>query len=210
MIDTYEFELHFALPDMQADAEAWLDALFEAGCDDALVGVAVPGRVSVSFRRSGSGAMTILLAAITDVGRAIPGARLMSAGPDLLNLTELAGHLTDHDAPITRQAMRKYASGEAKTRTMPFPVPAVSGGTPLWHLDDVLHWMTGEHKLPEAPRLAALQRLARVTKALNAACEYQRACAGAPELMAALEEGLSQSALASLPSTAHALSENAH
>ncbi|MCH8544999.1 MAG: DNA-binding protein [Alcanivorax sp.] len=187
MAESYEFELHCALPDAGGDAETWLDALFEAGCDDALVGIAVPGHVALSFTREGGEAMSVLLSAVSDVQRAIPGALLVSAAPDLLNLAEVATVLTDHGAPITRQAMRKYASGEAKKRAAPFPAPGVSGGTPLWHLDDVLGWMLAERKLPLTPALSVLHRLARATKALNATCEYRRACSQSPELVAAAE-----------------------
>lgn len=190
MSETYEFELHFALPPSRSDAEAWLDTLFEAGCDDALIGVAVPGRVSVSFTREGEEVMAVLLGAIADVTGAISGSVLMSAGPDLLNLTEIAERLTEHGAPITRQGMRKYAAGEARKLAAPFPAPAISGGTPLWHLDDVLTWMAHEKKLPALPGVAALRALAGATRALNVVCEYHRARAESPALMAAVEEKL--------------------
>ena len=195
MLRNIEFELHFALPPSQSDAEAWLDTLFEAGCDDALIGVAVPGRVSVSFAREGEEIMAVLLGAIADVTGAISGSVLMSAGPDLLNLTEIAERLTEHGAPITRQAitrqaMRKYAAGEARKLATPFPAPAISGGTPLWHLDDVLTWMAYEKKLPGLPGVAALRALAGATRALNVVCEYHRARAESPALMAAVEEKL--------------------
>ena len=35
-MNEYVFQLYYQLPESEPDPEAWLDALFEAGCDDAL------------------------------------------------------------------------------------------------------------------------------------------------------------------------------
>ena len=39
----FEFDLVFALPDKTADEDAILDALYEAGCGDAVVGLGAAG-----------------------------------------------------------------------------------------------------------------------------------------------------------------------
>ena len=49
-MNEYVFQLYYQLPESEPDPEAWLDALFEAGCDDALVGVAVAGHTMWSVR----------------------------------------------------------------------------------------------------------------------------------------------------------------
>jgi len=55
-----------------------------------------------------------MLSAVPDVQRAIPGARLIEAGPDYVGLTEIAKLLG-----ISRQAMRKVMAKNIET----FPLP---------------------------------------------------------------------------------------
>ncbi len=69
----YEFQVHSELPLEQPDSEQWLDALFEAGCDDAIVGLARPGYLSLDFSREGEEAMVVVQSAVGDVQTAIPG-----------------------------------------------------------------------------------------------------------------------------------------
>lgn len=170
----YNFQLHFQLPDSERDPEAWLDALFEAGGGDALPGVAVPGQLSLDFTRAAADPVAALRSAMADVSAAITGARLISAAPDLLNLSELSGLFSEQLSRITRQAMRKYASGEVRKVASRFPAPGVSGSTPLWHLNEVLEWMIDNGKI-DASRLdqaRALAGLASAIRALNVAGEY--------------------------------------
>ncbi|ASK33628.1 DNA-binding protein [Alcanivorax sp. N3-2A] len=184
-MNTFEFQLHFQLPESETDPEAWLDALFEAGCDDALIGVAAQGYLSLDFSRDAAAAWNALQTAVEDVKKAIPEARLVSAGPDLLNLSELAELLSERLVKVTRQAMRKYAKGEVKKVTTRFPSPRVSGGTPLWHADDVLGWMTENHKIRQqaADRAAALRALTSATRTLNSTKEYQQSRTTDPDLV---------------------------
>ena len=49
----FEFDLVFALPDKTADEDAILDALYEAGYDDAAVGLGAPGLIGLGFTRAG-------------------------------------------------------------------------------------------------------------------------------------------------------------
>lgn len=50
----FEFELIFALPGTDLEEDVLADALFEAGCDDALVGLGTPGTIGLGFRRRAS------------------------------------------------------------------------------------------------------------------------------------------------------------
>lgn len=182
----YEFQLYYQLPDHQPDPEAWLDALFEAGCDDALIGVAVQGHLSLDFTREAPDPVTALRSAMADVRRAIIDARLVGAGPDLLNLSELSSLLSARLAPVTRQAMRKYAAGEVRKVVSRFPSPRVNGTTPLWHLDEVLVWLKANGKVaPELERRADhLIALCETLRAFNAAGEYALSRASHPSLAA--------------------------
>ena len=134
-MNKYIFMLIFTLPDRGADPEFFLDALFEAGCDDASVGVAKRGMVGLDFTRRAEDAEDALRSAIRDVEQAIPGAVLVQAGPDLVGLSEMAEIFG-----FSRQNMRKYAMGQSVSREA-FPAPAVTGESSLWHLAEIANWL---------------------------------------------------------------------
>lgn len=129
---TYQFTLKFAVPVRTIAPEDWIDRLAEAGCDDALVGTGMPGRLALVFDRSAADADAALQSAITDVQHAIPEARLIEAAPDYVGLTEIAELLG-----ISRQAMRKIMSQNIES----FPLPVHEGNPSIWHLKEVLDWM---------------------------------------------------------------------
>jgi hypothetical protein len=79
---TFEFTLHFKLPADRPDPKSWLDALFEAGCDDATVGVGRLGHIALDFSREALNSAKAIMSAIADVKRAIPGSDFISANPD--------------------------------------------------------------------------------------------------------------------------------
>lgn len=70
----HSFELMFMLPQESPDPESHLDALFEAGCDDACVGIAKQGWVGLEFTREAPDRTSARASALADVLRAIPGA----------------------------------------------------------------------------------------------------------------------------------------
>ena len=77
---TYNFSLRFKLPDSQPDPEKYLDALYEAGCDDASVGIGRLGMVALDFDREADTLGEARETAIANVLRAIPNATFVS-GP---------------------------------------------------------------------------------------------------------------------------------
>ena len=95
----FDFILKFDLPDPETDPDKFVDALFEAGCDDATVGIGQHGRVALNFTREAATALEAVASAIADVRKAIPGARLVEATPDLVGLTDIA----DHCCPVKRE-----------------------------------------------------------------------------------------------------------
>ncbi len=46
----YDFLLRFDLPDPSVNPERFVESLYEAGCDDATVGIGQHGRIALSFR----------------------------------------------------------------------------------------------------------------------------------------------------------------
>ncbi len=83
MPQAYEFRLVFRLPDHVEKSRSYLDALFESGCDDALVGVGIPGMIGLNFTRTADGIDLAIRSAIEGVRKAIPDAELISADTDL-------------------------------------------------------------------------------------------------------------------------------
>lgn len=123
----YEFTLTFTLPDTQNDPVQHLDALFDAGCDDAVVGTGTSGMISLAFNREADSASKAIESAIHDVMKAISGASLVEAKPDMVGLTDVAEILN-----CSRQNIRKYAIGYPN-----FPRPAITGKFQLWHLWEI-------------------------------------------------------------------------
>lgn len=124
-MSVYEFTLTFSLP--EGDAEQYLDALFEAGCDDALIGTGQTGSIALDFIRDSESATVAVESAIANVKTAIPDTELIEVKPDLVGLTDVAKILN-----CSRQNVRKYMN------TYPdFPKPIHTGKTLLWHLSDL-------------------------------------------------------------------------
>lgn len=158
----FEFTLKFRLPAADTDAEQFLDALADAGCDDATVGIGQPGRIALEFERESRTAFAAIASAVRDVKRAIPGAELVEASPDFVGLSDVA-----EIAGFSRQNMRKLMVTNSAT----FPA-AVHEGTPsLWHLATVLSWLCEDQKRQVD---VTLLEVAKANMALNIAKEARR------------------------------------
>lgn len=128
----YTFTLKYQLSGADADQEALVERLGEAGCDDALPGIGLPGRLALAFTREAGSADAAIRSALADVSRAVPRAQLIEVSPDLAGLTDVADVVG-----VSRQNMRKLMLAHSAT----FPVPVHEGSTSLWHLADVLSWL---------------------------------------------------------------------
>lgn len=134
-MNEYEFNLVFELNNDE-DPDQHLDALFEAGCDDAMVGFGKKGRIALDFIREAESALAAIISAIQDVQTAIPDAKVERASPDLLNITELA-----FEFGLGKENMRKYARGQSAQKT-PFPSPSVEGNkSTYWRASEVAQWL---------------------------------------------------------------------
>ncbi|MDH0865960.1 DNA-binding protein [Mitsuaria sp. GD03876] len=154
----YVFTLKYQLPPQECEEEPLMQRLASVGCRDARVMVGLRGRLMLSFVRAAERAEQALLGGLRDVRRAMPGARLIEAGPDMVGLTDVATLVG-----VSRQNMRKLML----THPMSFPSPIHEGNSSsVWHLWDVLHWMHGRggYKIDQA-----VLELATVAKAVNLA-----------------------------------------
>lgn len=156
----YSFTLKVQMPPSDCEEEPLKQRLASVGCKDVRVAVGLRGRVMLSFTRGAERADQALLGALREVRKAIPGARLIEAGPDMVGLTDVAALVG-----VSRQNMRKLML----THPMSFPSPIHEGNSSsVWHLWDVLRWMQGRggYKIDEA-----ILELATVAKAVNLARE---------------------------------------
>jgi len=136
-MNEYEFTLKFRLPDADADASQYLDALAQAGCDDALVGVGQPGRIALNFTREAPSALDAMATALRSLGEAIPGAELVEASPDFVGITDVA-----ELAGCSRQNIRKLMLSHVGT----FPTAVHEGSPTVWHLAPVLQWLSAHQR----------------------------------------------------------------
>jgi hypothetical protein len=156
-LNNYEFTLTFALSGTQDAPARYLDALFEAGCDDAVVGTGMSGLIALTFNRDAQTASEAISSALRDVLQAIPDARLVEAKPDMVGLTDVAKILD-----CSRQNIRKYAVGHPN-----FPRPVVTGKFQLWHLWEVAGF--DKFSMPDT-----LVDISRVTCRLNLDLQRRR------------------------------------
>lgn len=168
---TFEFTL--ILRGLDFDRQDDRDRLFEAGCDDAVLGIR-SGWAFAAFDREATDYAEALLSAAADVQRA--GAEVYAIEPD--------SYVTQADissrSGLTRQAISQYVSGK---RGKHFPLPArnISTGSTLWLWPDVaaflfrqgavepdcpqqacLNWVASE-RLNDLPKLAPTELLAAAT-----------------------------------------------
>lgn len=158
----YEFTLKFRLPDADADPAQFIDALAEAGCDDATAGVGQKGHIALDFSREAASAFDAIVSAVRAVKDAIPGAQLVEASPDLVGLTDVADLVG-----CTRQNVRKLMISNQAT----FPVAVHEGSQALWHLRPVLVWFSETQKRSIDPLLI---EVSEVTMKVNIAKETRR------------------------------------
>lgn len=130
----YTFTLKYQLAEADVDPQALVERLGEAGCDDALVGVGLPGRLALAFTRVADSAEIAVYSALADVHSAVPTASLIEVTPDLVGLTDVA-----QIVGVSRQNMRKLMLAHSAS----FPAPMHEGSASLWHLADVLVWLQG-------------------------------------------------------------------
>lgn len=152
----YTFTLKYQLAADDRDTAAIVERLGAAGCDDALVGSGVAGRIALEFTREAASAEAALHSALDDVRRAIPGARLTEAGPDYVGLSDVADLLD-----MSRQNLRKLMLNHPAS----FPPPVHEGSASVWRLADLLGWFADRGQTVDA----ALVETARAARQVNLA-----------------------------------------
>lgn len=143
------FNFTLTLSGVTSDTPGLEDALFAAGCDDALVcfyGTAV----YLEFDRESESLAQAVLSAINDIETSGIGARVESVDSTLVGLSDIA-ELTG----LTRQAIALLKDGARGSRQFPGPVQRVKGNSPLWHWRTVIDWLASEGRIAADSSLIA-------------------------------------------------------
>lgn len=154
---------HFTLivegTDLQS--EPFIDALFEAGCDDAAVG-RVNGVQYLDFDREAESLGEAIISAVRDVEK-VDGVRVVRvADAGLVSMTDIATRLGR-----TRESVRLLITGARGPGDFPAPVTDPRGRYRLWRWSDVTRWLTtrcGDDSLPDD----------HLVTAINASLELRR------------------------------------
>lgn len=157
----YTFTLKYRLCGANSAPDEVPERLAAAGCDDALVGTGVAGRVALEFTREAGSAEDAFCSALADVRRALPEAHLIEAAPDLVGLSDVAAMLG-----VSRQNMRKLMTTHGER----FPAPVHEGSASVWHLAELMEWLREREYTMDETTLA----VAQVARQVNVAKESLR------------------------------------
>jgi hypothetical protein len=112
------------------------DALFEAGCDDALIG-SRDGVLFADFDREAPSAAQAIASAIQQVESAGVGLTVVRVEPDeLISTAEIADRVG-----LNRETIRLYALGRRGPGNFPPPVARLRSRSPLYRWTDVAPWL---------------------------------------------------------------------
>jgi hypothetical protein len=135
----HSFTLFFSGVDVLEDEQ--FDALYEAGCDDALFGVR-DGVQYGAFDREAASFGEALASAIREVIAAVPGLRVTRIEPDeLVTMAAIAKR-----SGLSREYIRLLSRNARGPGGFPAPVAYADSRTRLWHWPDVAHWLTLHRK----------------------------------------------------------------
>lgn len=138
------------------DSDTTLDALFEAGCDDATFGT-VDEVGYADFVREAPSFSAAVRSAIEQV-ESVPGMRVLRLEPDdLVTMREIADRLGR-----SRESVRLLIKGDRGPGSFPPPVSHLKARTRLWRWSEVALWAEQHLDSP-------LARNPSIVAAINAA-----------------------------------------
>ncbi|MBI2826383.1 MAG: hypothetical protein HYX69_17030 [Planctomycetia bacterium] len=160
---TYSFTLVLS---GAGDVRTLADPLYEAGCDDALLGTQ-GGTVFLDFDREGKSLESAIRSAIHDVEKT--GINVARVEPDdIVNASEISRRIAQ-----TRESVRKYINGQRGPGSFPAPLSGVKTSSPLWRWNEVANWfaksdIANDERVREANTIAALNTVLDLRRIINA------------------------------------------
>ncbi len=144
------------------------DALYEAGCDDALVG-SRDGVLFAQFDREAPSSAEAIISAIRQIESAGVGLTVARVEPDeLVSAAEIADRIG-----LSRETIRLYAMGRRGPGAFPPPVARLRSRSPLYRWTDVAPWLA-RHGGAAAVHASAELETATLIGILNAAFDLRR------------------------------------
>jgi len=140
------------------------DGLFDAGCDDALLGIR-DGVPYLDFVRKATSLMEAVLSAIRDVENAGVGAKVVHVEPDdLASASEIAVRVG-----CSREHIRQLMRGTRGPGGFPPPVSGVTRKSRIWRWTEVANWLAlkRDKVLVKPEKLRDAQDVAVVNAALD-------------------------------------------
>jgi hypothetical protein len=128
MKSTHTFEFTLILSGVNAITAEVEDAVYQAGCDDALLGKR-NGAVYLDFNRSGESFHDAMVSAIRQVESCGLNIRVIGIEPSVyVPQAEIARRLES-----TRESVRLLAEGKRRGGAFPPPVGGIKSRSPLWN-----------------------------------------------------------------------------
>jgi hypothetical protein len=125
----------FSLKVNREVTDAEMEALFEAGCDDAAVETGPLG-TTIEFDREAPSLAVAITTAVRDVEK-VPGLLVVGlACANMVTLLDIAQR-----AGVTREAARLWATGQRGGGDFPPAVIMTTGGERLWDWEQVAPWL---------------------------------------------------------------------
>ncbi len=135
----YSFTL--TLTGMGRNTPGHEDALYNAGCDDALLS-SYGDTLYLEFDRQAESAREAIASAIAAVEGAGIGAVVSGVDGMLLGLSDIAQR-----CGLSRQAITMLKDGTRGPGDFPDPIQRLNGASPLWAWVDVAQWMADNGRI---------------------------------------------------------------
>ena len=158
---TYEFSIILSgvnevTPEME-------NAVFEAGCDDALLGVQ-NGSVFLDFHRDAASPVEAISSAIAGIAKAGYGVERIEPD-DLVSAAEIARRT--HRSRTSIMQLRRGTRGPGG---FPTPVACVRRNTPVWRWSTLADWLAKHNLIEDSQEV----EYARIIAWVNAAIDLNR------------------------------------
>lgn len=159
----HDTKYHFTLvlSGVDANTPELEDALFAAGCDEALVYYR-NNVVFLEFDKTGISFQQAIISAIKAIEGASIGAQVNHIEGALATVSEIAQRTL-----FTKQAISLFIKGKRGLGDFPVPIAGINSSSPLWRWVDVAQWLYKNHKITDKKLLLDAQVIDDINGALE-------------------------------------------